>query len=94
MIGVMNEFGMGHEKDMSLAIKSYTIASNQNNADAMNHLGRLYETGKGCEISTKTAYALYKKALQRSFLHVFRSLDRSDCVFLFWILSSSGVCEY
>ncbi|KAJ3270473.1 hypothetical protein HDV01_007780 [Terramyces sp. JEL0728] len=62
MLGVMNEFGIGHEKDMAAAVKYFTLASNQNNADAMNHLGRLYETGKGCEVSTKTAYALYKKA--------------------------------
>ncbi|KAJ3311368.1 hypothetical protein HDV04_004093 [Boothiomyces sp. JEL0838] len=62
MLGVMNEFGIGHDKDMAAAVKYYTLASNQNNADSMNHLGRLYETGKGCEVSTKTAYALYKKA--------------------------------
>jgi hypothetical protein len=62
MLGVMNEFGIGHKRDMIAAVKYYIKASNENNPDAMNHLARLYETGKGCEVATKTAFQLYKKA--------------------------------
>lgn len=62
MLGVMLEFGIGHKKDISGAGKHYSIAANADNPEALNHLARLYETGKGCEIAFKTAFDLYKKA--------------------------------
>lgn len=62
MLGVLTEFGLGHVRDLSLAVKHYTISSNKDCPDAMNHLARLYEIGKGCQVSSKTAAMLYKKA--------------------------------
>lgn len=47
MLGSMYEYGLGTAINMENAIKLYTEAAELRNLEALNNLGRIYETGKG-----------------------------------------------
>ena len=62
MLGIMFEFGLGREKDITLATQWFKKAARAHNPDALNNLGRIFETGKGCEVSMKLAAEYYKRS--------------------------------
>jgi tetratricopeptide (TPR) repeat protein len=61
-------------KDYTEAVRLYSLAVGQNNADAMNKLAIMYEIGKGVDIDIDQAIRLFEKAAANGHVRASRNL--------------------
>ncbi len=57
--------GQGGPVDASRAVRLYRLAADQGDADALNNLGEIHESGRGVERSPDQALILYERAAER-----------------------------
>ena len=69
MLATMYEHGLGRQIDMASAVYWYKISARKSNSDALNNLGRIYESGvKGFERSLNLAAQFYYRAAEQNHL--------------------------
>lgn len=75
-LGYMYETGLGTPKDVTAAIKLYTLSATLNYAPAQYNLGLIYEYGTGVKQDEKEAVKWYRRAANQGFSQAQKKLDK------------------